>query len=92
MYDADIKWKPSDRGGKLLQPFSDTYFCTTTLKDEKGNKSSWSIKLLFTQENPLKAKLVFLFDNYPKNLVKKGDAIELLEGPNIVGYATVINN
>ena len=89
MYNVNLTWQPVDQGGKLFQPSNGEYFCTTTLKDLSTQNSTWSIKLIFNEINPLKARLEFLFDNYPKDLINKGDTIELLEGPNIVGHALI---
>lgn len=92
MYDVNLTWKLADKGGKLFQPSTGEYFCTTALVDLSNKKTTWSIKLIFNEVNPLKVKLEFLFDNYPKSSVKNGDTIELFEGPNIVGYALIQNS
>ena len=89
MYDVNLTWKLPDKGRKLFQPSRGEYFCTTILKDLNNKNTSWSIKLIFSENNPLKAKLEFLFDTYPKSSLKKGNAIELFEGPNVVDYALI---
>lgn len=91
VYNVDLTWVLPDKGGKLFQPKTGEYFCTTVLIDLNKGKSTWSIKLIFSEEQPLKAKLQFLFDTYPKNLLDVGDTIKLFEGPNVVGYALIKN-
>lgn len=93
---AMIRWVPASRGGRQAPPESAVgYTCPPRFEDDPGyERGAWSLRIVSAVElrgrEVIDARVRFVVDEAPHELLKEGARFELMEGRKVVGKGVVL--
>jgi len=93
---AIIRWVPASRGGRSKPPMDSTGYCTPVRfeSDPQESRGAWSLRILEAIElkgnEVIDAKVKFLVEDAPHELLQEGERFELMEGKKVVAKGVVM--
>jgi hypothetical protein len=93
---AIIRWVPAARGGRNAPPPDAVgYTCPPQFEsDPAGTRGSWSLRIVSAVQlrgpEVIDARVRFVVDEAPHDLLREGERFELMEGRKVVAKCVVL--
>ncbi len=93
---AVIRWVPASRGGRIAPPRPAAGYATfARFENDPGEAlGAWSLRIFsaveFQEGEVIDARVGFLVDEAPHELLKEGERFEFLEGRKVVAKGVVL--